>query len=130
MIPLLITKDELVVLDGESEVDNNDEEIDEKVLDDYFAALKGKKREICQADVWLAFLRFLAPHASLRLLIIHLLVIPGGNAGIERFIKLIKLIKTKSRNKLKAKMFKKLMAIYCFCDLDHLNHAKVVEAMN
>ena len=55
---------------------------------------------MCQADVWLAFLRSLAPgHVSLRLLIIHLLVIQGGNAGIERFIKLIKQIKTKSRNK-------------------------------
>ena len=88
------------------------------------------KTRISQAQVWLAFLRFLKPgHHSLQILVLVLLSTAGGNAGIERFIKVLKLVKTKIRNRLSAEIFEKLLLLYCFCDLDKIDYQAVLNKM-
>ena len=66
---------------------------------------KNDKRK-CKADVWLAFLR---AHGNekvfLQFVKITLLCIPASTAGVERCINLIKLIKTKCRSRMTARIW-------------------------
>ena len=92
-------------------------------------AIQGKKKKrISQADIWAEILRELELNCKDLAKVIELiLVIPSSTAEVERFFKVLKEMKSKKRNQLKAQKLRNIFLIYHFLDLENYDKEQVDE---
>ena len=99
----------------------------------FFAGFTDKKKNdrYSQADVWLTFLQIHGVELkSLKILIICLLVLPAATAKVNRFIKAVKMIKTRTRKNLSTKLLEQLLMLYFYCDVDSINYDEVLSILS